>query len=115
MKKALGERLRELRNEKDVSLREAGKLIGITAMHLSDMECGRRYPSEKVLQSIADYYDVSIEGLKDCDSRPPVDEIKRVSSSHPAVGFAFRTVMEDFKKGNITPEQLAERLKGSGQ
>jgi transcriptional regulator with XRE-family HTH domain len=113
MKKALGERLRELRNEKDVSLREAGKVIGVTAMHLSDMECGRRYPSEKVLQSIAVYYGVDISELKDCDTRPPVDEIKRVSSSHPAVGFAFRTVMEEFKKGDITPEQLAERLKGS--
>jgi transcriptional regulator with XRE-family HTH domain len=115
MKKALGERLRELRNEKDVSLREAGKVISITAMHLSDIECGRRYPSEKVLQSLADYYCVLIEELRDCDTRPPVDEIKRLSSSHPALGFAFRTAMDEVKKGSITPDELARRLKGLDQ
>lgn len=115
MKKSLAERLRELRNEKDVSLREAGKVIGIAAMYLSDMESGRRFPSENVLQSLADYYGVSIEELRNCDCRPPVDEIKRVSSSHPALGFAFRTAMEDVKKGNITPEELARRLKGPDQ
>jgi len=112
MQVTLSERLRQLRNERDVSLREAGQKIGVSAMHLSDIEAGRRYPSEKVMQALASYFGVQMEDLMACDSRPPVDEIKRVASSHPAVGFAFRSAMDQVKKGEISPEELAARING---
>ena len=49
--KTLGQRIRELREEKDFSLRELAKKSGVTAPFLSDIELGRRYPSEKVLSA----------------------------------------------------------------
>lgn len=38
----LGKRLRELRNDSGQSLREMGKLLGVSAMFLSDCESGHR-------------------------------------------------------------------------
>lgn len=50
----LGERLKELRNEKGYSLRELAKIIGdISASYISDIENDRYEPSLKKLKSIA--------------------------------------------------------------
>ena len=46
----LGQRLRELREQKDLSLRDLAKKVeGSSAAHLSDIEFGRRFPSPELL------------------------------------------------------------------
>lgn len=48
--------LQELRIAKEVSLREMGKEVGLSAIYISDMERGhRRAPSSEVILRIADY------------------------------------------------------------
>jgi transcriptional regulator with XRE-family HTH domain len=95
MDTTLGEKIRELREKKDVSLREFAKKIGdVSAAHISDIELGRRYPSETLLLKIAAFLDVSVEELQRYDNRAPVDEIKRLIQSDPAFGFAFRTLVD---------------------
>src|SRR5713101_4469131 len=93
--KTLGQHIRELRDQKDLSLREfAKKLGGLSAAFLSDVELGRRHPSEAVLAGMARVLDTTIEELKQHDSRPPVEELKRLSSRDPAFGFAFRKLVD---------------------
>src|SRR6266508_1457495 len=100
MTKTLGERIRELRDEKDLSLREfAKKLGGLSAAFLSDIELGRRHPSEKVLADMARVLGTTVE------------ELKRKASADPAWGLALRRVVEE----EISPEELmklVERKKG---
>lgn len=99
----LGEKLRELREKKDISLREFAKKLGdVSAAHISDIELGRRYPSDSLFLKIANLLDVSLEELQKYDSRAPVDEIKRLVQSDPAFGFAFRTLVD--KK--VSPEDI---------
>lgn len=103
MDTTLGEKIRELRENKDISLREFAKKLGdVSAAHISDIELGRRYPSDSLLLKIAALLDVSIEELQRYDNRAPVDEIKRLVQSDPAFGFAFRTLVD--KK--ISPEDI---------
>jgi len=103
MNTTLGEKIRELRDKKDMSLRDFAKKLGdVSAAHISDIELGRRYPSDSLLVKIASLLDVSVEELKKFDCRAPVDEIKRLVQSDPAFGFAFRTLVD--KK--ITPEDI---------
>ena len=91
----LGDKIRELRDKKDMSLRDFAKRLGdVSAAHISDIELGRRYPSDSLLNKIASLLDVSVEELKKFDSRAPVDEIKRLVQSDPAFGFAFRTLVD---------------------
>lgn len=95
MKKTLGQRLRELRDEKDFSLREfADKLGGISAAHISDIELGRRYPSDDLLKKMADKLDTTVDELRSYDSRAPVEDLKRISESDPTFGFALRKLVD---------------------
>jgi transcriptional regulator with XRE-family HTH domain len=103
MKKTLGQRIRELRNEQDFSLREfAEKLDGVSAAHLSDIELGRRYPSEDLLKKMANKLKTTVEDLRSYDSRAPVDHLKRISESDPTFGFALRKLIDK----EITAEDL---------
>jgi len=106
--KTFGERIRELREERDLSLREFGeKLGGKTAAFLSDIELGRRYPSPELLAEMARVLQTPVEDLKNYDSRPPVQELKKLADENPAYGLAFRRLVEK----DISPEELMKFIK----
>jgi transcriptional regulator with XRE-family HTH domain len=93
--KPLGERIRELREERDLSVRELARKIKVSAPFLSDVELGRRHPSGEVLRAIAVNLGTTVEELKKHDARPPVEELKRIAASNPAMGFALRRLVDD--------------------
>ena len=105
--KTLGEHIRELREELDLSVRELAKKLKISAPFLSDVELGRRHPSEEVLEKLASALGTTSGGLKKHDARPPVQELKRMAASNPAMGFALRKVVDE----GISPEDLLDFLK----
>jgi transcriptional regulator with XRE-family HTH domain len=102
----LGEKLRELRDANDISLRELAKKIDCSPAHLSDIELGRRYPSAKILARIARELNVQVEDLEKYDHRPPIGEMKRRAEKDPQLGLAFRRVMD----GKVSGEQLLNLL-----
>jgi len=105
--KTLGERIREIRQQKDLSLRELAKKLALSPAFLSDVELGRRFPSDDVLAKIAKHLDQSVEELKAFDTRPPMEALKRLTSSNPLMGVALRRVVE--KK--VSASDLIELLK----
>jgi len=106
--KTFGERIRELRDKQDLSLRELGeKLGGKSAAFLSDIELGRRFPSEEFLVEMARVLRTTVEDLKSFDSRAPIDELKRLATQNPAYGIALRKVID---KG-VSAEDLLGLLK----
>lgn len=102
MSTTLGERIRELREVQDLSLRELAGKLDLSAAFVSDIELGRRYPSEKVLAAIAKMLGASLEELEKHDSRAPVEGLKRLASTNPAYGKAFRTIVDN----KIDPDDL---------
>lgn len=110
IQQSLGQKIKELRDAADLSLRELAKTLGVSAPFLSDVELGRRFPSEEVLAKLATALSVPLEELRQYDSRQPVADLKRMIENNPRLGFAFRTVVEDMKDGKLTPEALAKRL-----
>lgn len=111
---AIGQHLRELRDKRDLSLREFAKKLGCSAAFVSDVELGRRYPSEEVLSDMARILGVTVAELKSHDIRPPIEEIKRATANDPRYAFAFRTVIDS----GVTPDQLvslAKRTQGEGR
>ncbi len=107
MVKTLGQRVRELREERDFSLRELARKLDVSAAFLSDVELGRRHPSEKVLARIAQLLRTSLEDLREFDTRPAVEELRRLASADPAYGFAFRQILEK----EVSPQELLELAK----
>lgn len=109
--KTLGERIRELREQQDFSVRELAKKLKVSAPFLSDVELGRRHPSEDVLERLAIELKTTTENLKKHDTRPPVQELKRIAATNPAMGFALRKVVDE----GIPPEELLEFLERHGR
>ena len=102
--KTLGQRIRELREEQDISLRELARKLDLSAAFISDIELGRRFPSEDVLVSIASKLGTTLEDLKSHDTRPPVDDWRRLTASNPKYGIAFRRIIDN----KISAEDLLE-------
>lgn len=105
MEKTLGQRIKELRDELDISLRELAKRVEgqtVSATHLSDIEQGNRFPSDDLLAKIAKALETTLEDLRSYDSRPPLDEIRKLSEFDPNYGFALRKLVD--KK--ISSEEL---------
>ena len=109
--KPLGERIRELRDAKDFSVRELAKKANVSAPFLSDVELGRRHPSDEVLKLIATALDTTLLELKKHDARPPVEELKRISANNPAMGFALRRVVDE----DVNPDELLKFLEHHGR
>lgn len=93
--KTIGERIRELRGDKDLSLRELAARIGVSAAFLSDVELSRRYPSDKHLEKLALVLETPLEELQRFDTRPPVQEFRKLANADPAYGFAFRRMIDE--------------------
>jgi transcriptional regulator with XRE-family HTH domain len=101
--KTIGQRIRELREEQDLSLREFARRLGnLSAAFISDVELGRRFPSEEVLGKMAQTLGVKVDDLRSYDTRAPIEELRRIVASDPTYGFALRKVVE----GKITAEEL---------
>lgn len=105
---ALGSYIRRRRDELDLSLREFARRLNCSAPFISDIELGRRNPSEKVLADIAHVLNVKLEDLHALDARAPIEDIKRLTQSDPRYALAFRTLIE--KK--VSPEDLLKLAAG---
>ena len=105
--KTLGERIRELREAQDSSLRELAKKLGVTPPFWSDVELGRRHPSDEVLARAARLLRVAFDDLKKLDARPAGQELKRIAMTNPALGFALRKLVDE----GVSPADLHEFLR----
>ena len=101
--------MRRRRDELDISLREFAKQLDCSAAFISDIELGKRNPSEKVLAEIARLLRVNLDVLQDMDVRAPIEEIKRLTQTDPRYALAFRTMIE--KK--VSAEELLELANGT--
>jgi transcriptional regulator with XRE-family HTH domain len=110
--KTLGQRVKELRDAQDLSLREFAKKLGrLSAAFLSDVELGRRFPSDELLAKMAHVLGTSVDDLKSHDMRAPVEDLKRRAASDPVFGLALRKVLEK----DVSADQLIELAKKVGQ
>jgi transcriptional regulator with XRE-family HTH domain len=103
----IGPFIRRRRDELDLSLRELAKKLDCSPAFISDIELGRRHPSDKVLVEIARLLKVKVEELREMDVRAPIDEIKRITQDDPTFALAFRTVIDK----NISANDLLEFVK----
>ena len=109
--KTLGEHVRDLREKKDISVRELARQLKVSAAFLSDVELGRRHPSEELLGRLAKCIGSTAQELQKYDARPPVQELKRLAANDPAMGFALRRVVDE----GVTAKDLLEFLNKHGK
>jgi transcriptional regulator with XRE-family HTH domain len=113
--RTLGERIKELRQAASLSLRQLAEKVKVTPPFISDVELGRRYPSEGVLATLAAALGADLEELKKLDTRDSVPLVKRMVEADPRWGMAFRTVAEGGRTGRLTPEQVIEHFRDQSE
>ena len=93
----LGKRLRGLRIEQGLSLRELSKRMEskIPAVTLSHYECFRHFPSPKRLLMLADYFNVTIKYLCGLSNVRTAHRQKKVYAPKKRKSF-FRALLEWF-------------------
>lgn len=96
------------------SLRDVAKAASISAPFLSDVELGRRYPTNETLALIAQKLRASTDDLKKHDHRSALADLKRLAESNPVLAAAMRDLVDQVQSGNLTPEQLAAKLRKVG-
>lgn len=73
---SLGIRIRELRNEKDVSQTTLGKYLGVGKTTVSNYETGYSTPDNETLAKLSSFFNVTTDYLLGIsDSRNPKDDI----------------------------------------
>lgn len=110
----MGQRFRELRERAGFSLREVAKAANISAPFLSDVELGRRFPTNETLVLIAQKLSASAEDIKKHDHRSAFIDLKRMAEGSPKLGAAMRTLVERVQSGSLTLEELAAKLRSAG-
>lgn len=109
--KTLGQVIKELRLNADMSLRELAEMTGVTAPFLSDVELGRRFPSEEKLGAVAKALKVDLIQLKKYDFRETAAEVRKFLELNPAYGQLFRTALDEAQTKGASPEDLVRRMK----
>lgn len=110
----MGQRLRELRERAGLSLREVAKTAKVSAPFLSDVELGRRFPTDETLALIAQKLRVAAADLKKHDHRSALVDLKRLAEGNPSLGAAVRALVDRVQSGNMTPVELAAKLRRVG-
>jgi transcriptional regulator with XRE-family HTH domain len=91
----LGGHIRTVRLESGRSLRGLAAGVGISPAHQSDIEHGRRMPSDEVLKAIADALDIPLADLKELDPRLDPSTYEWIQET-PEVVQVLRAVRERF-------------------
>ena len=59
----LGEKISALRAEQRIGLRELGRAVGVTAMHISNLEKGKSMPSPELVQKLAEALNADLDQM----------------------------------------------------
>ena len=68
-KTTLGEYIRNLRNKRDIGVRELGRLVDVSGVHISSIEKDKNTPSPELLRKIAVILDADVDKLQAWQTR----------------------------------------------
>jgi transcriptional regulator with XRE-family HTH domain len=118
--KTLGQRVRELRQKADMALRDLGEKlkdpetgVHVSSAFLSDIENGRRFPSDDLIDRMAAVLGADADELRKCDPRGPAREIQELAVMNAKYAFAFRRAVDFVQDNNLSPEEFIRRVESA--
>jgi len=101
----LGERIKSLREENKVGVRELGRLVDVSAMHISNIEKGKSSASAEIIQKIADALNADADELLSLADQIAPDVASVINSNTQAVPSFLRAARD------LSPDQWTELMK----
>lgn len=103
-----GKRVRQLRVDKGLSLRDVASLVEIDFTYLSKIENNRTDPpSDAVIRKLAGVLDVDAEELLALAAKVSQDDLRDAVAVDARIGVLFRKL----QSGTLTKDQIHEMLK----
>ena len=101
-------RIRELRKQRGMTMKELGKVIGVAESTVSQYELGRRQPDNETLLTLGEFFEVSVDYLLGGVSYPDprLKELAEKSEFQKKLDNLSRDMSEDEKRQLL----LAARL-----
>ena len=107
----MGNRIRELRAEKNISQQKLADEIGVTRQSISLFEKGERDPKLETLIKLADYFDVSVGYLQGIEAKTePTSELEH-QKLHDAIWEGMAKTLRAASVGTIGWEEAYQDLK----
>lgn len=107
----MGNRIRELRAEKGVTLTELEDSTGLSTSAVSQYENGNRKPKIETWKKLADYFGVSVGYLQGVEDKfDPTSELEH-QKAHDAVWDAVGKLIRAASVGTMTYEEAFQELK----
>lgn len=108
--KGLGDKIRALREEKQMTLDELGIVLGLSITYLSEIELGERNPSVQTLQKISHFFNLPVSLFL---GTPKLVSIgKKIRKTREAKGLNQKQLA---KSANVTPSLIAQLEAGKVQ
>ena len=93
------ERLCQLRAQRKMGVRELGRAVDVTGMHISNLEKGKSAPSSDLVIKLATALDANVDELLFLANQVSPEVIDVIHQNHLAVPNFLRSAK------NLTPEQ----------
>lgn len=106
-----GDRLRELRKEKNVTQEELGNLMGVTMSTVSAWEVNKAQPNFDTLIKLANYFNVTPNYLL-CFTQDDIDKIEKLKLAMKDAGLIASDdlTIEELEKALRIVEVMRERV-----
>lgn len=108
----IGERLKELRNKKGLTISKSAEIFGVAVRTYSSYESEEREPNITMMNKMADFYEVTVDYLLGREKPKPKKMTLTDAELEAALLEAYRTFPEDVRRDfldHIRNAVLAER------
>lgn len=107
----MGNRIRELRAERNLTLMKLGEKVGLAPTTISQYENGNRKPKIERWQKLADYFGVSVGYLQGIEDKfEPTSDLEH-QKSHDAIWEGMAKTLRAASVGTIGWEEAYQDLK----
>lgn len=106
------DRIKQLRTEKGITQQDLSDKLGITKSILSKYENGHREPGREILNSLADFFDVSVDYLLGRTDRKEIYilEKKDLPDELQDLGIDYIGVAKEIKESGFSIEEIKELI-----
>jgi transcriptional regulator with XRE-family HTH domain len=108
--RTLGEVIRDTRSAQGLSIRELAKRAEISSAFLSEIERGRRNPSNVVVKRLAQILEIQASILQGLNPVAALWEFKEIIEKDRELAIAFTSMVRALKAGTIGAKAVAKRI-----
>lgn len=105
-----GEKLRELRKEKNLSVHKVGRQLGVSGNYISLIERGKTLPGESMLIGLAEFYDIDKQELFDMYGRIESEQVPNIIALPSSIRKTLNQISKDKTLSNDEIDEAIQAL-----